>query len=464
MARWSIPGLCICASATVALIVLGQGCLSSNAVAVSREFVDIDVTAMSADTIGTQLAKHEPKEGCILGAYIDLDPTIKDIFRDEVGRTRKLPRAFEQTVGRKHGMYFFYLGYGYEPPRDWIRRLAEEDRFVHIALEPNDGLDMVQDDAYLENLADKLNATGARIFLRFASEMNGPWVRYHGSPKQYIEKFRMVTEVFRRRAPKVAMVWCPYTTPRRPIKDYYPGDNWVDWVGVNMYNVTYFDQNPKKPAKHVTPQDMLKYVYENFSERKPIMIGEYATTHYSPLEDKAYPEWAAQNISSLYRSIRTDYPRVKAINYFNCNNLLLSHRRNNNYLVQELPTVLDAYREAIKSPYFIANASDVPVRPSIDADIRVTKGMLFESPAFVTARLPVGTDTRRIRFLLDGDVIHTASARAVASVTLEPGSFQPGRRVLRVEALDGSNRLVGAKDISVRIAPPQASQTVDPVQ
>jgi hypothetical protein len=58
------------------------------------------------------LAKHEPPAGCILGAFIDLDPNLTEIYRDETRKPRKLPEEFERRVGVTHGLYFFYLGYG----------------------------------------------------------------------------------------------------------------------------------------------------------------------------------------------------------------------------------------------------------------------------------------------------------------------------------------------------------------
>src|SRR5690606_17176725 len=107
----------------------------------------------------------------------------------------------------------------------------------------------------------------APIFLRYASEMNGDWVKYHGDPELYREKFRLVSKVMKERAPNVAMVWCPFSTPVGSIPDYYPGDEWVDWVGVNIYSVTYLNQNLDLPAAHIAPTTHLRYIYENYAER-----------------------------------------------------------------------------------------------------------------------------------------------------------------------------------------------------
>lgn len=389
------------------------------------------------------LAKFEPETGCILGAYLDLDPNLTESYRDSNERIHKLPEPWEKVVGRRHGMYFFYLGYGRDVPVDWVQKLASTDRFVHIAVEPNDGLDAITEGATLYALADALASTKAKIFLRFGSEMNGPWVPYHGDPAKYVEKFRLVCDVMRERAPNVAMVWCPYTTPKTHIRDYYPGDEWVDWVGVNMYNVTYFDQNPKLPAKHIKPTDMLDFVYKNYADRKPIMIGEYATTHYSPLENKTYPEWARNNINLLYSALPTKYPRVKAINYFNSNNLLVAHRKNNNYLVEDIPMVLQAYSAQISSQYFIDRASAVPDRPLMAIDARVPESLLIEGPTLVRVNVVNPDAVAKIQFKIDGSPIRTQSAQRSASVEIDPSLYEAGARKLTVEALNADGKRVG---------------------
>ena len=52
----------------------------------------------------------------------------------------------------------------------------------------------VRDDAYLRRLADDMKKSGAKIFLRFASEMNGTWTVYQKNPKQYREKYRLALQ------------------------------------------------------------------------------------------------------------------------------------------------------------------------------------------------------------------------------------------------------------------------------
>jgi hypothetical protein len=323
---------------------------------------------------------------------------------------------------------------------------------VHIALEPTDGLAAVKDDTYLRKLADDMAASGAKIFLRFASEMNGTWTNYSGDPELYKEKWRLLTRVIRERADNVAMVWCPYTTPRDPIPNYYPGDEWVDWVGVNMYNVTYFNQDRSTPAHHVGPTDMLDYIYSRYADRKPIMIGEYATTHFSALENKPVVDFAIENIRELYQALRTRYPRVKAINYFNSNNLLLSHRQNNNYTVTANPRVLAAYRAAITSPHFIGGAAGgtlapLPERTTDDLAKNLglkplADGAIIEGRVTVAAWVQAKTVKPIVRALVDGKVVNIAHRGDFWEIDLDAGALGSGDHRLLFEAYDSKGKLV----------------------
>jgi len=417
-------------------------------------------------------AKHEPKVGCYLGAFIDLDSTLKQTFHDQTAKIRKMPEEFEKIVGKSHATYFFYMGYGRPVAIDWITYLGMSGKIVHIALEPNGGLNEVNDDWYLARLADDLKKTDAKIFLRFASEMNGPWVKYSGNPKLYKEKFRMVAKVMKKRAPNVAMVWCPYTTPRNPIASYYPGDDVVDWVGVNLYSVTYFNQDRRQPAAHIHPIEMLEPIYRTYSKRKPIMIGEFGATHYSAVEKRFQVPFAQRAISSLYLALPRIFPRVKCINYFNGNNLELAHRMNNNYSVTQNPNVLQTYREIIDTPYFLSGEPTRVARLSgigrvslepVDGTPKPTEEIHPEQPMPITDGQTVSgvlklsawmkhhTGGLTIKFRLGEELIHTATTKAGWITSFDTAQFPNGLHQLVVEAWSGSRKRDVTK-VKIRIS------------
>ncbi|TPX48627.1 mannan endo-1,4-beta-mannosidase [Synchytrium endobioticum] len=127
-------------------------------------------------------------------------------------------------------------------------------------------------DADIKSLTNQLaawNAKGVKVYLRLASEMNGSWYPWGTQPVEFKEFWIKVTNAVRAVAPDVAMVWspqvnyagayginaavtgkpsaasltaldtnndgcssCPGDDPYSP---YYPGDQFVDWVGTSLY-------------------------------------------------------------------------------------------------------------------------------------------------------------------------------------------------------------------------------------
>lgn len=306
-------------------------------------FVLVVASAGLADT--GQPGAYEPLSGCYVGAYIDLDENVAG----EIGN-------FESLTIKKHATYFRYVGYGQPFPYKWIKDLHSKGAVPHIAWEPNEGLGPVRDDDYLHGWAQAAARAGGPIFLRFASEMNGNWMAYSGDPDLYIAKWRLVYRIMHEEAPNVVMVWCPYATPRATILTYYPGDEYVDWVGVNLYSCLHADGDISKPASD-DPRELLKYVYDLFASRKPIAVCEYAATHYCVASKTECVDFALDNMTKLYQSLQTQFPRVRMINWFSVdtekNNLAA-----NNYSVTDNPRVLDAYQKLINSDYFLTAVPD----------------------------------------------------------------------------------------------------------
>jgi len=398
----------------------------------------------------TTRAKFEPSVGCYLGAYIDFDGTLHQPFRDQNGTVHQMPAGFEAAVGKAHAMYFFYMGYGRRLPLDWVRWLGQQNKFVHIALQPDNGLHRVKDDAYLHKLADDMARSGAKIFLRFASEMNGDWTNYHNDPKLYREKFRLVHRVMRQRAPNVALVWCPYMSPIRVIPDYYPGDDATDWVGVNLYSVTYHNNQRDDYSEHEHPCDLLAYVYRRYAARKPIMVCEFAATHYADVEGTPRPDFARRKIATLYAALPRLYPRVKAINYFDSNNVAFVPRRPfNDYSVTNDPTVLAAYRYMISLPYFLSapvSPGPPPPIPMMLRDGEVLRGKVRLS---CWARAP--SDLLTVTYKLDGYPIYRADSPDYWECIWDSGTARPGKHVLSLEVRDLRGKIRASQKVTVVI-------------
>jgi membrane-bound metal-dependent hydrolase YbcI (DUF457 family) len=99
-------------------------------------------------------------------------------------------------------------------------------------------------DGFVEEAAQAAAAWGHPILLRFAHEMNGSWYpwgrgRNGTTARVYKAAWRHLVSVFRASgASNVKWVWTPFVNNdgRYPFTAFYPGDRWVDWVGLDGFN------------------------------------------------------------------------------------------------------------------------------------------------------------------------------------------------------------------------------------
>ena len=97
-------------------------------------------------------------------------------------------------------------------------------------------------DSYIETFAAAVRALNVPIVLSFGHEFNGnwyPWGTTGSTAAQFVAAWRHVHDLFAQAgATNVVWVWDPndvYPVPDVNLADYYPGDSYVDWVGVTGY-------------------------------------------------------------------------------------------------------------------------------------------------------------------------------------------------------------------------------------
>ncbi|KRF28119.1 stalk domain-containing protein [Paenibacillus sp. Soil787] len=343
----------------------------------------------------TQLAKFEPAYGTYLGVYSEQDPKVGNIFT-----------KMETVYGKKHAIYLAYAHWGQGFPATYAKRAKDAGGALQIAWEPDDGLDPVTDGTYLRKWAQDAKAAGIPIFLRFAGEMNGAWVKWHGNPAQYIAKFRMLHDVFADDAPNVAMVWSPGDVPANDIDPYYPGDAYVDWVGVSLYIEPYENGNPSLPSMISTSSvERLTRLYNTYSDRKPLMLSETGVPHYAHSADEDFTEWAKLNLQRLYEIMPYKYPRLKAITYFNVDQKMENAK--NDYSLSTSADIQNYYSKLIANPYLLSKVTDaakptdgigyVPVDANHQAFTKQTKLIPF-------VKIP-DVYIGKVEYILNGQVI-----------------------------------------------------------
>lgn len=393
-----------------------------------------------------QRALYEPSAGLYFGAFVEQDRNVGRNNQDH----------FNALTGRQHTIFFNYHPYGMPFPHNWARIAKEAGAAIHLALEPQGGLEMVKDDEYLRQFARVAYAAQVPIFLRFASEMNGDWVRWHGNPQLYIEKWRIVARVMREEAPNVAMVWTPNSVPVTNIQEYYPGDEYVDWVGVNLYSVAYFDGDRNRPAYNVNPLDLIRPVYDMFSDRKPIQVSEFGATHFTTATNRDVTDFAITKMHQLYHGVNMLMPRVKNINWFSMNTITDAHkyyRRLNNFSITENARLKAAYKEMLGYPYFLDRVVNGPFadeEKSASVPVRLSEAEVLSGEI----RLQAWAKTydpliSRVEYTLNGRKI-ASPTKLPYSVTIDASTLTNGINELRVAVFDSKGRTAVARSFQLR--------------
>jgi hypothetical protein len=135
-------------------------------------------------------------------------------------------------------------------------------------------------DRVIARVARKLAGMKRPILLRWGWEMNGDWFEWDGShngddPAGYVKAWRRLHRIFREQgADNVAWVWSPNwnsspDTSWNRFQRYYPGDDYVDWVGVSGYD--FYSESPRT---------LFSAVCAAYGERKPIILSETAAVDH----------------------------------------------------------------------------------------------------------------------------------------------------------------------------------------
>ena len=124
----------------------------------------------------------------------------------------------------------------------WAGRAAGEDQPEYALARIIAG----EFDDYLTTVATGIRDQRYPVVIRFAHEMNGHWYpwseqRSGNQPGEFVRAWRHVHDVFDRvGATNVVWVWSPNIlrpVPTVSLADLYPGDEYVDWVGLVGYAV-----------------------------------------------------------------------------------------------------------------------------------------------------------------------------------------------------------------------------------
>lgn len=230
-------------------------------------------------------------------------------------------------------------------------------------------------DAYIDKWADAAHAFGQPMIVVFGNEMNGDWFPWSGwyygankpvpgmpnewqGPETYKAAYRHVVDRVRARGAS-NIKWMFHTNNYSYPLDtwnfapaYYPGADYVDWLGMSVYGQQFKDE----PWAAIPP--LVDWPYQEICRldpNKPVMIAEWGTAEFPHSGNKG--QWIKEGLDDF----RTRYPRIKAAVYWH-ERWQNQDQSYSNLHINSSVESLNAYRAGVANPYWLGNLILRPIQ------------------------------------------------------------------------------------------------------
>jgi glycosyl hydrolase family 26 len=206
-----------------------------------------------------------------------------------------------------------------------------------VSWEPDQSLSQIASgsyDSYLHEQAKAAKSWGTTLMIRFGHEMNGTWYSWSGQPESFVAAWRHIVSIFRADGvTNVKWVFSPNIQEgtKYPISPYFPGDEWVDYVGLDGYNWG----TGTSWSKWESLQSVFATSYSVITQlsTKPVIITETSSS-------EAGGEKAAWIRDGFMSAIPQSFPRVTAVVWFN-------RTQEDDWRINSSQASLDAYRAVV---------------------------------------------------------------------------------------------------------------------
>jgi len=277
-------------------------------------------------------------------------------------------------------------------------------------------------DEYFRREADQVRGLGITVMLRFAHEMNllssdwGPG-KQGNTPAGYVEAWRHIVTIFRQEgADNVKWVWAPNIDyGGRPFSQFFPGDEWVDYVGLDGYN---WGATEGESWESFSQLFASSYATITALSTKPVIIAETGSSESGG--DK--PAWIEE---TFFRTIPEQMPRVAAVVWFN-------DAKERDWRINSSQASLEAYRRVVASTLYGGDQSPPAREPApVVKDLEVipkvaSKGRGHRRPARLRVR---------------GRITYRLSHRAIVRLALHRPSSGAAPLVFSAEQHAGHKRV-----------------------
>jgi Glycosyl hydrolase family 26 len=288
-------------------------------------------------------------------------------------------------------MMLFFVNIG-DWPRPWDSRLetlktmllaeVAQGRILHVSiafrgLDPQAMTELPVDrevaestryDDRIRDLALAIQEVGAPTFVRIGFEFSGDWNGY--TPYVYPKAFQHTVDIFREaKVENVAFVWCfegscppDFDEKNKDGWRWYPGDEYVDWFGVDLFGQQDFSGGAGRSGKTSRYDNVLKFLAMAEAHKRPVMIGESGAVKVgiTPDEKDGKRDW--DTWFEPFFKFMADNPGIKAFHY--CNSEWKNNRTaaKNGWLdgdISHNDWIAKQYIKALRDPMFL-HKPDLP--------------------------------------------------------------------------------------------------------
>lgn len=174
-----------------------------------------------------------------------------------------------------------------------------------------------------------------KLFIRLDHEFNLETQGWSQNTTTYAMAWRRVVDIFRTEGVVVEWVWCPNWNDNPSTlqyQDFYPGDDYLDWIGVDIY-ANSWGMNAQGMLDCKGSNNLSVYEFA-LVHGKPFMIGEWGLNLTNDMTDQENAVW----LSGMFDAIE-ERPNVKAI----------IHWGGENWSLLNYPSAIEIYRNRVNS-------------------------------------------------------------------------------------------------------------------
>ncbi len=326
-------------------------------------------TVTSTATV-TATATSSPTPTVAAGSVIGLG-----VYRPEFPNNLSVANSLEQASGAKKlpviAWYALWGGWKSAFSLSDLQTVSNRGSVPLITWEPwagvssdpawalNTAILSGNNDAYINSWAQGMASYGKPVYLRFAHEMHNttyPWgVGVNGNTAaQYVAAWKHVHDIFAKyNTSNVRWIWNPNTMGASTASTYlpiyqslYPGDAYVDWVGLDIYN-TGSVVNWGAPYWRTFSQVLTEpYNAITALSGKPLMLPEVGSTETGGSK-------AAWITDAMQTQLPAAFPRVRSLVWFDI-------KKEADWQLDSSTTSLNAWTTSSQLATFTSNPAALP--------------------------------------------------------------------------------------------------------